>query len=814
MSLIRNYFTSLFRFSLKDRFYALLNLLGLAIGMASAILIFLYIQDELSFDKHNENFERIYRLEGDFFINGKQDLTAITQIPLAPTLKDEYPEVEDMTRILPRPGIYFKSGEDVFREDSLALADSTIFNVFTVDFIQGDQRTALAEPLTIVISQSLAEKYFGTTDVIDESIKNLDGSEYRITGVFKDLPKNAHLRYNGLLSTKTIEEQIGSERFNDRSSGSFWNVAGYSYVILAENTTSQMVLDKFPEFYDKYMRELGDQLEASFELRMTNIADVHYQEDELTWDLQKGNMNYIYILGIIGIFLVFIAGVNYTNLTTARAAKRGKEIGIRKVGGAGKSILRRQFLGESLITSVMAGIVALLLVLILLPTFNSFSEKTFFYGEIFQPGILLFILGLTLLTGVLSGLYPAYYLASFNPVAIMRGGSEGLKEKGLLRRILVISQFVISAAMIIGTIVVAAQLSFMRNKPLGFDKDQIITLTLNDSAVLNNVDAFKEELLRNPVIEGAARSTSVPGQFVGKQVMTVEAAEGDMQEKTVNSIFVDYDFIDVYGLKIKDQPNARNFSEEFGSDPQGAFIVNEAVASEFNHGEASVGKRFRPGVNLNDQGPPEGEIIAVVEDFHYASLHNPVDGIVLRVNEGPFLRILSVRFAKGQGADALAWIEETRDAFNPIYPIEYSFLDEDIEELYTQERIIFTLFIAFTVLVLFISAIGLLGLSSFITAKRTKETGIRRVMGATQNQILTLFLTQFSKWVIISNIVAWPLSWYVMKRWLENFEFRKDFPFWAFAVSLVASMLIAIITVSWQAVKASRLDPARSLTAD
>jgi putative ABC transport system permease protein len=617
-----------------------------------------------------------------------------------------------------------------------------------------------------------------------------------------------------LLSTKTIEEQIGSERFNDRSSGSFWNVAGYSYVILAENTTSQMVLDKFPEFYDKYMRELGDQLEASFELRMTNIADVHYQEDELTWDLQKGNMNYIYILGIIGIFLVFIAGVNYTNLTTARAAKRGKEIGIRKVGGAGKSILRRQFLGESLITSVMAGIVALLLVLILLPTFNSFSEKTFFYGEIFQPGILLFILGLTLLTGVLSGLYPAYYLASFNPVAIMRGGSEGLKEKGLLRRILVISQFLISAAMIIGTIVVAAQLSFMRNKPLGFDKDQIITLTLNDSAVLNNVDAFKEELLRNPVIEGAARSTSVPGQFVGKQVMTVEAAEGDMQEKTVNSIFVDYDFIDVYGLKIKDQPNSRNFSEEFGSDPQGAFIVNEAVASEFNHGEASVGKRFRPGVNLNDQGPPEGEIIAVVEDFHYASLHNPVDGIVLRVNEGPFLRILSVRFAEGQGADALAWIEETRDAFNPIYPIEYSFLDEDIEELYTQERIIFTLFIAFTVLVLFISAIGLLGLSSFITAKRTKETGIRRVMGATQNQILTLFLTQFSKWVIISNIVAWPLSWYVMKRWLENFEFRKDFPFWAFAVSLVASMLIAIITVSWQAVKASRLDPARSLTAD
>lgn len=257
MSLIKNYFTSLFRFGLKDRFYAILNLLGLAIGMASAIMIFLYIQDEMSFDKHNENFDRIYRLEGDFFINGKQDLTAITQIPLAPTLKDEYPEIQDMTRILPRPGIYFRSGEDVFKEDSLALADSSIFNVFTLKFLRGDQGTALTEPLTMVISESMAQKYFGSNDIIDSSLRNLDGSEYRITGVFKDLPSNTHLRYNGLLSAKTIEEQIGSERFNDRSSGSFWNVAGYSYIILAENTTSQMVLDKFPQFYDKYMRELG-----------------------------------------------------------------------------------------------------------------------------------------------------------------------------------------------------------------------------------------------------------------------------------------------------------------------------------------------------------------------------------------------------------------------------------------------------------------------------------------------------------------------------------------------------------------------------
>ena len=389
-----------------------------------------------------------------------------------------------------------------------------------------------------------------------------------------------------------------------------------------------------------------------------------------------------------------------------------------------------------------------------------------------------------------------------------------MKEKGFLRRALVISQFMISSAMIIGTIVVATQLTYIRNKPLGFDRDQIITLQLNDSSILNNVDAFKEELMRGPVIEGAARSVSVPGRFVGKRVMTVESGDGEMQEKTVNSLMVDYDFIDVYGMKLKDQPNARKFSKEFGSDPQSAFIVNEAVAREFNQGEESVGKRFIPGVSLNGQGPPEGQIIGVLEDFHYASLHNPVEGIALFVNEAPFMRILSVRFAKGRGEEALEWIKQTRDKFHPMYPIQYSFLEDDIEELYAQERIIYTLFIAFTVLVLFISCIGLLGLSSFMTAKRTKETGIRRVMGATQNQILRLFIVQFSKWVIISNIVAWPLSWLVMNRWLENFEFRKDFPFWSFAVSLLASLVIAVLTVSWQSLKASRMDPARSLKAE
>lgn len=795
---------------MKDKFYSLLNLLGLGIGLACAIFIFMYVQDELSFDKYNEDYERIYRLEGDFYISGKQDLTAITQIPLGPTLKDEYPEVEEAARILPRPSLYFRKGEDVFKEDSVALADSTLFNIFTIQFIHGDKRTALTEPLTMVVSRTMAQKYFGKTDVINESIRQLDGSEYRITGVFNDLPQNTHLRYNGLISSKTIEEQIGSERFNDRSAGSFWNVATYTFVKLAENTSPQMVLDKFPEFYDKYMRELGDRIDASFDLRMTNIADVHYQEDELSWDSPKGNMNYIYILSVIAIFLVFIAIVNYMNLTTARSARRAKEIGIRKVGGASKGALRGQFIGESLITALMAGILATLLVMLFIPLFNNYSEKSFTLSILLQPEVILFIAGLTLITGLLSGIYPAYYLASFKPVEIMKGASSGKSEKGILRRGLVISQFVISAFMIIGSIVVAVQLNYIRNKPLGFVRDNIIALQLNDSAITNNLEAFRQELKRSPDIQGVALSTTLPGRFFGKQVMMAEDENGEMMEKAFDNFFVDYDFIDLYEIEIL--AGGRNFSREFGSDIQNSFIVNEALGREMNHGETSVGKRFRPGVSLDGQGPPEGKIIGVVEDFHYASLHNPINSLVLRLNENVnFMRTLSVKYAEGKDSQVLEWINKTRDNFNATYPLEYSFLEEDLDELYAQERIVFTLFIVFTVMVLFISAIGLLGLSAFMTAKRTRETGIRRVMGASQEQILTLFLTEFTKWVLISNVVAWPIAWWVMSNWLENFEFRKSFPFWTFGVSLAVSVIIALITVSWQSVRAARMNPANSI---
>jgi len=809
MSLIKNYLLSLARNARRDLFFTLLNLLGLAIGITATILIFVYIQDQVTFDEHNENFDRIYRLEGDFFINEKQDLTAITQFPLGPTLKDDYPEIIEQVRILPRRDFYFKRDEDTFKEDSIMLADSTLFNVFTVPFVTGDPNTALTAPFSMVISQTLANKYFGSWDVVGKSMQDLQGNTFNITGVFKDLPDNVHLHFNGLISSATLEAQVGSERFNDRSAGSFWNVVCYTYVLMAENTTPDMVLDKFPEFYDKYMRSLGDQIKASFNLRITPLTDVHFQKDELTWDLPKGNMNYVYIMAVIALFLIFIASINYTNLTTARATNRGKEIGIRKVGGANKSKLRSQFLGESLVMALLAGLLATLLTILALPLFNTLAGKTFDFHTILQPTILLFILGISIITGLLSGLYPASYLASFNPVSILKGNGVSSKDRGWLRTGLVIAQFMISAVMIIGSIVVALQMGFIQKKDLGFDKEQILMLTLNDTAIINNAKAFMEEIKRNPSVKGTSISTTAPGQFYGKQVMTAETNDGEMGEKAFNNCFVDYDYLDVMGLKLVE---GRFYNREFGSDETNAFVVNEALVREMQWGDKAIGKKFIRGVNIQGANLPVGEIVGVVKDFNYGSLHNPVEPLVLICTEDArFRRILSIRVADQNFEDVLKWVEEKRAEFNPTYPIQYSYLNEELKALYSEEKVVFGLVISFTVLIIFIAALGLLGLSSFMTVKRTRETGVRRVMGASQNQILYLFLSQFSKWVIVSNIIAWPVSYFAMKNWLQNFTYRIDFPFWTFIISLLLSLTIAVITVSWQSIKASRMNPAASI---
>jgi putative ABC transport system permease protein len=513
--------------------------------------------------------------------------------------------------------------------------------------------------------------------------------------------------------------------------------------------------------------------------------------------------------GIIGVLLIVIASINYTNLTTARATNRSKEIGIRKVGGADKKRLRAQFLGESMVMALVSGILAAFLVLLILPFFNNLTSKLFDGTILLQPAVLLFIIGISLLTGLLSGIYPSTYLASFNPVAILKGSGVSSSDRGWLRKGLVIVQFLISAVMVIGSLIIALQMRYIQHKDLGFDSENILLLTLNDTAVFNNVTAFTEEIKRHPAVKETALSFTAPGRNHGKSVIMIEDNQGEMQEMTFNQIITDYDYLDAMGIPLV---AGRYYEREFGSDQNNSVVVNEAVVRAMQWGDSALGKKFKLAPNIQNITTPNAEVIGVVKDYNYGSLHNPIEPLVFVCRENvPFLRLLHIRVENNQMQDVLNWVVEKRNAFHPSYPIQYSYLSEELDSLYEEEHVVFALVISFTILIIFIAALGLLGLSSFMTVKRTRETGIRRVMGASQNQILSLFLIQFSKWVIISNVIAWPVAYFIIKPWLQNFTYRIDFPFWTFIISLLLSLTIAVITVSWQSMKASRMNPAASI---
>lgn len=809
MVLLKQFQDALLKAFKRDPFYSFINLFGLAIGLTSAFLIYIYIQDELNYDKYFKSSERIYRLEANFNIKGKDDKFAVSQFPLAPTLMDEYPEIESYTRLFPADALFFEKGSDFFKEDSIYFADSTVTEVFSLDFIQGDPKKALVEPNTIIISSALAQKYFGTKEIVGETIKTNDNQIYMVKGVFSNLPWNTHLRFNGLISSATIAKQIGNERFNDRSAGSFWNISVYSFVKLKPNSDFQSVLNKFPAFYDKYMKEIGDQISGGFKLMGTPLSKIHYDSSNLQYDQPKGNKSYLYILGFVGIFILVIASINYMNLATARSARRAKEVGMRKVSGAGKSLLIGQFLGESVLLSLVAMIFAVVIISVFLPVFNEFASKQFTLFDLLSPSISLVIIGITIFVGILSGLYPAFYLSSLDPVRILKGAAISDKAGAAFRRFLVVLQFAISVFMIIASLVVSSQLNYMRTKDLGFVKENVVVVSLRDSTLRNNIEPFKEELRKSPLILSSGASSSFPGQNIGKNVMRVEGNSGEMEEHVLNNFFVDYDYIQMMGIVID---TGRIYSKSMGTDADKAFVINQKAAKEFNWHEKALGKRFQNRINLDGSAETDGKVIGVVKDFNYGSLHNPIEPMVLLITErSDFLGSLSIRIKPGSEVEALEWIKNTREKFNPYFPFEYKFLDQTLNEYYKEEFTISKIFKVFTILTLFVAALGLLGLSSYLTQQKTREIGLRKVLGSSSGEIVRMFLKDFGMWVIIANLLTFPFAWYFMNLWLQNFYFKISMGPAFYIIGLIITLFTAMLTVSWQSYKASQLNPAESL---
>jgi len=803
--MLKSFIKSAARNIFKYKFYSSINILGLAIGIISAILIMMYINDDLSYDKHHDKHERIYRLESDFTISGKNDQFAITQIPLSPTLMDEYPEIENYVRFQVLEGRLFKYKEMEFFEDSVGICDSTIFDVFTHEFVHGSEENALNSPNTMVISESFSQKYFGEINPIGEVIQTGGLGDITVTGVIKNSPGNQHLKFNCLISVATFVELLGVERFNDRSASAFWNIAVFSYVLLQENASIETVLEKFPEFYEKYMKSIGDQINGDFNLMATPLADIHFTS-RLVGDRPVGDKSNIIIFGFVALFIVLIACINYMNMATARSSNRAREVGVRKVIGANKSSLVRQFIGESIIMAFIALIIAILTIYVILPSFNNLADKSLSFSDIGQIKYIIGIIVVTLFVGIISGSYPAFYLSSFRPVKVLKGKESPSSSRGILRKILVIFQFAISITMIAGTLIVSQQQKFIKNMDLGFKRENIVFMANRDTTFTKNISAFREELLSYSNITKVATGSSTMGNDQQIIVFRVQLDDG-MVEKGLNLMFVDYDFIEMLELELLE---GRIYDRDHGADVTNSFIINEAAAAILGWEGEAIGKKMQFGINLDGTAARDGEVIGLLKDFQYGSVKNPIAPFVLLLQEQPS-PIIYINTTGNDPAGTLDFIRETYKSFDPVWPFDYEYLEDHINEQYVSEQKLGVLFTIFSIMTIFICCLGLLGLSSYVIDQRTKEIGIRKVMGSSNSNIILVLSKGFLFLVLVSNIVAIPVALLFMDKWLQAFHYKIKLGPLPFILAALCGLIISILTIAYHSVKAARTNPAEAL---
>lgn len=803
--MFKNFLITIFRNFSRNKFYTTINIVGLSVGLICSILIVLFVKDELSYDKYNLNYKRIYRLGSDFTLNGKRDRIATSAMPFGPTFKEEFPEVQEFVRFLGSGRQQFKYEEKEFYEELIFYADSSVFKVFTYDLVKGNPDKALTEPNTIVLNETLAEKYFGDEEPIGKILLVGENVPYTVTGVMKNLPTNSHFRFNGFYSMKSLEKIQGTEDFNSTKPIRFWNLSNYTFLLLRENTSPHAILEKFPKYYEKYMQNFGDQLGVTYNLVIQNLGDIHLKSD-LQWDAPTGNVKYIYILSAIALFILSIASINYMNMATARSSKRAREVGVRKVVGAIRENIMGQFILESIALTLLALAIAIISVELLLPIFNHLVNKDLSLSFSKTPYVLILSVVLAVLLGVLSGSYPAFYLSSFQPTAILKGQGKPTGASGLLRKLLVVFQFTVSAIMISGTVIVASQLFYMNSKDLGFNKKDILVAVVRDSVFKTKIDAFKLELKKNPNVQAVATSSSLIGFGGSKSVHMYEGDEG-MEQYALNFNYVDFDYIDLMEMKLI---QGRKFNREIASDTTKAYVVNQAAVSKFNWGIAPIGKKLQLGVEIDGDSSNVrlGEVVGVIADFHYQPLKNLIEPMNFVVSEDPRVRnILHIRINSENRKETIAYIEKVWTEFCPNMSFGYSFLDDRLKENYESEERLVWIFTIFSLISILIASLGLYGLSSFMAEQRTKELGIRKVLGASEVRLVYLLIKEFVRLIIFANFIAIPLSYWVMNQWLIDFPYRISIGFWVFAVTLICSLVIGLFTVSWQSYRVASSDP-------
>ncbi len=813
--MLQNYFKIAFRNLLRHKVFSFINLLGLTIGLTCCLLIALFILDELSYDQYHEKADRIYRVTRSFLEKDGSVQLHLGHVapPFGPLIKEDFKEVEEVVRLLQNT-LNFRYEDKEFTEQNVFMAEENLFKVFTIPVLKGNPDKALVDPFTVMLSDEMAEKYFGNEDPMDKTMQ-VDGRlTAKVSGVFKKFPSNAHFHPDFLVSFSTLRDP---NIYGEEGLRTNWGNNSFStYLLLPKDYDPKKLETQFPAFIDRHMnRRMTPEGQAptnpsSFtKLFLNKMTDIHLHSHLDSEIEPNGDIKRVYIFGAIALLILLIACINYMNLSTARSATRAKEIGIRKVAGAQQGELMRQFLSESLLMTLLAMVLAVGLTWLLLPLLESLTGKDLTIQSIFNGQFAMLAVGVTALVGLLSGIYPALFMSSFQPIAVLKGVFKAGGGNVSLRKVLVIGQFCISIILISCTGIVFQQLKYMQNKSLGFDKEHVLTLPYYNS-IGEKWEAFRNELLSNSTIKDAGRSLLVPSNRLLNSNGTAKVQMGDSlmnSSETLYMVYADPDFFPTYGISFA---AGRNFSRDFKTDDSTAFIINETAMHMIGWQNPADGidKPF-------EYGGRKGRLVGIVKDFNFESLHERISPIVFFIPDGGnSYSNISIKVDGKNVQNALSHIQKTWQQFLPEFPYQYNFVDERFGQLYETEQRQGRLFTIFSGIAIFIACLGLFGLAAFATSQRVKEIGVRKVLGASVGNIVTLISKDFLWLVLIAAVIAVPVAWYAMSTWLEDFAYRINLPWWMFALAGFIALLVALGTVSFQAVRAAVANPVKSLRSE
>jgi putative ABC transport system permease protein len=791
--MLKNYLRVAFRNLWRHKGFSLLNILGLTIGMSACFLIFLYVKFELSYDDFHSKGARIYRIVTDI-INPSETIHFSVAAPAMPTAaKHDFPEIEKAVRFDPG-SVLVRKGDDIkIQEDNVGYADSTFFEVFDFPLLKGDPVKALREPNSIVLSETAAKKYFGSADPMGQHLLlSEEGNIGTVTGLMKDMPENTELKADMLIASYSG----AADSNRDKNWGGFGD---FSYFLLKPNTDARALEKKFPAFLQRHIGGMMKEINQTYIYKLEPLKDVYLKSTY--GGTVSGSMTNVYVFSIVGVFILLIAGINFVNLTTARSTERAREVGIRKVVGAERQQLTGQFLGESVILCLIAFVLSVGLCAALLPSFNQMAGKTIATGIFNHPTYILTLLGIGVGIGLLAGIYPALILSAFQPIIVLKGrfatGTKGL----LLRKSLVISQFTISIGLIVATLLVGFQLNYMRSQELGFNMDQELVLDTHGD---NHRDALKQELRGLPGVASVAMSSHTPGSGAMNAYSIIQNQKGEMQICSPDLFFVDFDYMPQYELKLV---GGRAFSRAFGADTTKSMVLNEAGVRMlgYHKPQDAIGRDF-------SQWGHKGKIIGVVKDFHYEGLQDSIRPLSLRIEPSGCSQV-SVKVNTANLKGTIASIEKVWHRIIPNRPFSYTFVDELFDRQYRAEDRFGNLFLYFSVLAIFISCLGLLGLASYSTIQRTKEIGVRKVLGASVGNIVRLLSKDFLWLVGFAFVLASGVSYFLMKKWLDGFYYHINinYAWWLFVIAGLGAFGIALFTISFQAIKAAMTNPVQSL---